>query len=851
MRTIYTKTITTIVFVFILTSSFAQSKIEGILTNSQKTPIEGANVVIKGTKYNTTSDAFGKFSIETQEKLPVTLLIQYAGYKTKEITINKLLDAPLEIQINDENALAEVVVTSRRRIEKLQNIPIPITVVSGAQADQASAFNVNRLKELIPSVQLYSSNPRNTGINIRGLGSPFGLTNDGIDPGVGFYVDGVYYARPAATTLDFIDIEQIEVLRGPQGTLYGKNTTAGTFNIKTKKPSFTTGANFEVSYGNYGFLQAKTSITGALAKNLAGRLSFSGTQRDGLIENIVTGRYVNELNNQGFRGQLLFTPSESIDITLSADYTSQKPDGYAQVIAGVAPTQRAAYRQFYAIIADLNYTLPTTNAFDRIIDHDTPWRSEQQLGGASLNVEAKIGEGTLTSTTAWRFWKWNPSNDRDFTGLSALAKSQGFSKQDQWSQEVRYAGNVTSSLSGVIGVYAFGQEVQSDPLQIEESGDDQWRFAQSTTSPLWKTPGLLNGYGIKTYSDLNTFSGAVFGQLDWAITERLHVLPGLRYNYDQKKVDYSRVTYGGLQTTDPALIAIQQSVYSNQAFKADVDDTNFSGNLTVAYKVSDRINTYATYAKSFKPVGMNVGGLPTLAGLPILELAVVLPEEVNHYEIGVKTSPSANSILNLTLYDTEIKNYQTQVQSPELGVNRGYLANAAGVRVRGAELDASIFLNKHLTFNGALSYTEGIYTDFKNAPLPLEETGAKIPLKDISGSDLPGISRWAGTLGGEYSGSGKLFGNNGKFFVGLDAFYRSGFSSSPTPSIYLVVPSYALFNARIGFRASDGLSVFLWSRNIFNKDYYEQLLPAGGNAGQYAAVLGDQRTFGITFRYSL
>src|SRR5690606_25874896 len=167
---------------------------------------------------------------------------------------------------------------SRRRSEVLQNVPIPVSVVTRSLVEDAGAFNVNRLKELIPSVQLYSSNPRNTALNVRGQGTTFGLTNDGVEPGVGFYVDGVYYARPAAATFGFIDIERIEVLRGPQGTLFGKITTAGAFNVITRKPGFQPGANFEVSYGNYGFIQAKSSITGALSKKLAGRLSFSGSQ---------------------------------------------------------------------------------------------------------------------------------------------------------------------------------------------------------------------------------------------------------------------------------------------------------------------------------------------------------------------------------------------------------------------------------------------------------------------------------------------------------------------------------------------------------------------------------------------
>jgi iron complex outermembrane receptor protein len=840
----------TILFVLTFSISFAQN-IEGVVTNSENIPLEAANVIIKGTTSNTTTDQSGKFSIDSKGKLPLTLLVQYIGYKTAEIEITALpITTPLQVTLNEENALIEVVVSSRRRIEKVQDVPIAISVITGKQAEQTGAFNVNRIKELVPSVQLYSSNPRNTGINIRSLGSPFGLTNDGIDPGVGFYVDGVYYARPAATTLDFIDVEQIEVLRGPQGSLFGKNTTSGAFNITTRKPSFNSGADFEVSYGNFAFLQAKASVTGALGKKVAGRLSFSGTQRDGLVDNIVTGRATNTLNNQGIRGQLLYTPSENTNIILAADITTQRPDGYAQVVAGVAPTQRAAYRQFDAIIKDLNYQLPTLNAFDRKIDQDTPWRSGQDLGGISLNVDTKIGGGTLTSTTAWRFWNWDPSNDRDFTGLQVLAKSQNPTRQTQITQEVRYAGQLTSKISGVAGVFFIDQTSRTNGT--EESGNAQWRFSQSTTSPLWKTPGLFEGYGIKTDARIRSSSAAVFGQLDWAVTERLHILPGLRYNFDKKEADYTRTTYGGLQTTDPALLALKKSVYSDQAFTSDTDNTDFSGNITVTYKASDKINAYATYAKSYKPVGVNVAGLPTDAkGQPLLDLAVIKPEKVNHYEIGIKTSPFRNSIFNLAFFNTDIKDFQTNVQAAELGVNRGYLANADKVRVRGVELDASFVFSQHLTVNAAATYTDGKYVKFTNAPLPLEETGAPIAFKDVSGTDLPGASKWAGSLGGELSDKAKFFGNAGKIFLAIDSYARSEFSSSPSASKYLVVPGYAIFNARFGFRASDGLSVHFWGRNILNKDYYEQLLPAGGNTGQYAGVLGDQRTYGVTLKYSL
>jgi iron complex outermembrane recepter protein len=808
----------------------------------------GATVSIKGTTNGAATDANGEFALITGQKLPFTLIVSFVGYQKKEILIST---DKVEILLEENtNQLSDVVVTSRRRKESVQDIPIPISVIRGVTAEDAGAFNPNRLKELIPSVQLYSSNARNTTLNIRGLGSTFGLTNDGIDPGVGFYVDGVYYARPAATSLDFVDVDRVEVLRGPQGTLFGKNTTAGAFNITTRAPSFTPGASFETSYGNYNFIQAKASITGPLSKKLAARVSFSGTQRDGTVYNLTTLKPTNSLNNLGYRAQLLYTPNEKINITLAGDNARQRPDGYATVVAGVVTTKRAAYRQFNNIIADLGYKLPTTNPFDRVTDADSPWRANNDFGGVSLNVDAKIGEGTLTSTTAWRYWNWDPSNDRDFIGLPVLTKSQANSRHTQWTQEIRYAGQLSDKLSGVFGVFLIDQELTSAPVQIEESGSAQWRFSQSSTSALWKTSGLFDGFGTKITSRLKTLGAAVFSQVDWSITDKLHLLSGIRFNYDKKEVDFKRETYGGLQTTDPALLALKNSVYTNQAFNFNVEENNVSGQVTLSFRPNKQINSFATFSTSYKPVGVNLGGLPTANGAVLIDLARVKPEYVTHYEVGVKTRPTPQSTLNVTLYNTDIKDFQTQVQTAEVGVNRGYLANAESVRVQGVEIDGNIKFGEHLSLNSSVSYTDGKYISFTNAPVPLEETGGEFAFKDISGGVLPGISKWACSIGGEYSGAGKFISLKGNYFVALDTYYRSSFSSSPSPSQFLNIDGYALLNGRIGFRASNGISVLVWGRNLLNKNYFEQLLPAAGNSGYYAAVLGDPATYGTTVRYT-
>ncbi|GHE30296.1 TonB-dependent receptor [Sphingobacterium griseoflavum] len=832
------------------TRPIINASLEGTVVDADtREPIEGVTVQLEAVTHSVRTNRDGKFQFVTGQKLPFTVILSYVGYEKKTVVVSSS-PTVIELKPITEN-LSEVIVTSRRRREQLQDIPIPVSLIRGSAIEDAGAFNVNRLKELVPTVQLYTSNARNTTLNIRGLGSTYGLTNDGIDPGVGFYLDGVYIARPAATWLDFIDIEQIEVLRGPQGTLFGKNTTAGAFNITTRLPQFSPEANFELSYGNYGFIQAKTSLTGPISKKLAARVSFSGTQRNGTLYNVHTNRDINNINNLGFRGQLLYTPTEDIKIVVAGDVSKQKPDGYGWGIAGVVQTQRADYRQFDRIIADLNYTVPYTSAFERKVDLDTQSKADNELGGISVNADIKIGNGTLTSTSAWRYWDWVPLNDRDYLGLPVFTVSAGNSVHDQWSQEFRYSGKISEKVSGVVGLYGLWQDLRTDPVHTEEAGSALWRFAQSSTSDLWQTPGLFDNYGIRTTYGIKSTSLAAYSQVDWSVTDKLHILPGLRYNYDKKVANYDRQRYGGLETSDPALLALKNGVYTDQSFDTDASAGNWSGQLSAQYKFTPRLNTFATYSVSYKPIGINVGGLPTANGEVLLDLARVKPEAVHHKELGIKTIPTRHAILNLTIYQTDIRDYQTLVQTPDPGVNRGYLANAERVRVRGLELDGSIRLFNTLLLNGALAYTDGKYVRFTNAPVPLEEVGGPEAFKDVSGGELPGISKWAGSFGAEVTRKGKFLALTGSYFLGTDVFYRSTFSSSPSPSAYLNIDGYSLLNARVGFRASNGLSVLIWGRNIANTDYYEQLLAAPGSYGQYAGVVGDPRTYGVTLRYNL
>src|SRR5262245_17361452 len=357
--------------------------VSGLVRDSLGGAIPGATVRVineaTGAAQETVSDGEGSYQVTDlvagQYRVEATL----DGFEPAVArgTVDGPQAAKIDLTLTPARLTEGVVVTARRVEEAVQEVPIPVSVLSGELVASAGAFNVNRVKELIPTVQFYSSNPRNSAVTIRGIGSPFGLTNDGIEPGVGMYVDGVFYARPASATMDFLDVAQVEVLRGPQGTLFGKNTTAGAINVTSRRPTFSPESNVELAYGSYDFAQAKASVSGPLSDKVAGRISFSGTGRDGFIYNTQTQAETTTLNNIGLRGQLLVTPSKSVVVNVAVDHTRQRPEGYAQVVAGVAPTLRPANRQWSQIISDLNYTPPSYNAFDRLTDTDTSWQSNQ------------------------------------------------------------------------------------------------------------------------------------------------------------------------------------------------------------------------------------------------------------------------------------------------------------------------------------------------------------------------------------------------------------------------------------------------------------------------------------------
>jgi iron complex outermembrane receptor protein len=789
----------------------------------------------------------------------------------------------------------DIVVTARHRDESSQEVPIAISVIGGEHIDNTGAFNVGRLQQLTPALQFYSSNPRNTSVNIRGFGAPLGLTNDGIDQGVGIYVDDVYYSRVASSTFDFLDVQQIEVLRGPQGTLYGKNTTAGAINITTRPPTFDFEARAELSVGNYGFVQGKAVVSGPLSETVAVRLAVSETKRNGTIHNITNGQDQNDLDNTGLRAQLLWKPSSSLEITLAGDYNHQNAVCCTTVFAGYVPTQKAANRQYPTISGVQGYALSAAaqDPFNRLTDVDAEIRAKQSIGGVSLKAKLDLGANdSITSITAWRYWDWDPSNDRDFTALPITTISQNPSKQRQFTQELRY-NHHSDKLDFQIGSFFFTQKVNTDGSQVQGAAATKWLLSPNGGATNAYNNNVLNGLTSTNTIRFRNTSWSVYGQASWHPLPGLTIQPGVRLNYDKKSGSYNAVvtTANGTVLDTSALLiptasqtvaqqwqVAQLGVLLPENYSPSFSNWNVSYDLTLGYDITNNIHTYATYSKTFQTGGINLNGVPAaLSGLPLLNFQTVQPESVHSYEIGVKSQFWDRKItLNLAAFRTDISNYQASFSSnnsASLAVIRGYIANVPKVRSQGLEADFSVRPSERFNAYLNFAYTDATYRDFKNAPPPIELSGGStfvgtnctIPAVrstnvspascDISGQRLPGVSKYALSFGAEGNLPVALFGQSGQIYAGVDGSYRSDYYTNATPSPAALLPAYTLTNFRAGWRSDRDapgvkVDVFGWVRNAFNTGYFEQLQVAPNSVGLLVGNLGDPQTFGGTVKLS-
>ena len=752
--------------------------------------------------------------------------------------------------------LESVIVTARRREENLQAIPAAVSVVGGNLLDDSYTVNTQQLGQLVPSLYYNSANPRNTAYTIRGLGSntlSISAANDGIEPGVGFYMDQVYHGRPATASFDFTDIEQVEVLRGPQGTLFGKNTTAGAIHVISREPTFETEGNTEVSYGDDEFVQAKGAISGPLFKDVvAGRLSAQITQRDGSLTNVNTGKKLNELDNYAVRGQLLFVPTEDLKLRLIGDVSDLDSACCTQGFLRVGQSLRSPARQFPALAAGLGYEPPSRDVYERLTDIDTDLRINTQDGGVSLIADWNLGPTTLTSVTAWRYWDWDVSNDRDYTGIPIQMVQRIPSRQDQYSQEFRLGSNGATRLGYVAGLYYYSQEISGRPTSIYGPEAAYWLLSQANfTVPIPRN--LLDGYGQEGNSRFEMESYAAFGEGNYDFTERLTATLGLRYTHEDKEGTYATRVFGGLDLTGlPPVTAAELaraklSIFRPQNYVAADDVGSLSGRANLAYEFTDDLLVYGSYAYGYKSGGLNMSGLPLDAlNQPTLATAVIEDEKNITYEIGLKyTMFDSRATLNLAGYWTVVEDYQANViSSLETAAIRSYPANVPEVRVRGAEADFAASLFAGFTVRASAAYADGENTDYPAGPCPLEVQTAATVACDLTG--CAGLSDWAGTLGFDY----ELPLGNGALRLHADSSWRSGYYSDTSASQYTWIDGYNVTNASVGYRFNGGWEVDVFARNLFDSGYITALTIQTGNSGLILGQPSDPRMVGMTVRVS-
>ncbi|WP_350447287.1 TonB-dependent receptor [Pseudomonas solani] len=738
-----------------------------------------------------------------------------------------------EQQVDKDVALQKVTVTARRREEDVQDVPTPITTLSGATLETQRVYKVQDLQQVLPSVNVAFIHARQSSVAVRGIGN--NPASDGLEGSAGVYLDNVYLGRPGMAVFDLLDIEQLELLRGPQGTLFGKNTTAGVLNISTRAPTFSPERTVEVSGGQDGYFQAKGTVNGALSETLAARLSAYRTRDDGFIKNIHNGDDLNGGERQGVRGQFLFEPNEDFSLRWINDYNEEDSSTGTMVVYG-AP---ARYWQRAALAG----ASPLRDPDDKKVNIDGRQSVSVHQGGSSVEANWNLAGGyTLTSISAYRYWHFTPANDESLN-VPALLDTGVEVHDRQFSQEIRLASPTGGAFDYVLGAYVFNQNLGNKTFTDYGSQADLFLLGANLDA--------LNNVSTKANGKIETDSYALFAQGTWHLTDRLDFTAGLRGTYEEKDANIKRFApVGGAAVTGQAaaIRAAQLGAYDSGDLSLHNAAPSFL--LSLAYKFDDDLLGYASLAHGEKSGGVNlaVGSAP-VAGADSL---LVGPERANDAELGFKsTLLDRRLLLNANLFWTGIHGYQatTLYQAPGSTNVVQVLANAGSVRSRGLEFEATALPVRGLTLNVNGSYNDVTYLSFKDAPCPGEvSTAPGAPATcDLTGERVVGASKWIANLSGEYKWQLE---NRIEPYLTASYSYRSEAEGTLDNSDLSKIDGYGLVNLSAGVRRDLGdgqVDASIWVRNATDTDYY--LSAFAYLNGAYTASVGAPRTAGVSLRY--
>ncbi|WP_417450167.1 TonB-dependent receptor [Kordiimonas sp.] len=798
---------------------------------------------------------------------------------------------PAVAQAKDQNAsnqvqFEEIIVTAQKREETLQEVPIAVSVLSGNALRDNFVDSIDTLTTLAPSLTFSTSNSdKNASVRIRGVGS-FTFANT-VEPSVSFVVDGVSLARQGQGFQDLIDIERVEVLRGPQSTLFGKNASAGVINVVTKKPSKDFEYDGEVQYAELDDVQVKASVSGPLSEKVGGRLSGFYKTRDGHIENLSTGRSGNGYENWGIRGKLLVEPSGALELQLIGEYRENKAEccqwtarGFGEDRDDVSYALNNSGQAFLASIGDVVPSPTNKEAFTNgdLFNNSRQW-------GVSLEANWDVGEYTLTSISAVKSWDFDNSTDIDGTSnalpisatpvrdigigipvslgvphentLPVLDINGHQSKVTQYSQELRLQSPIGEKFDYVAGLYGFY-------FDLDDAFDRRYAYVypyQVAPGVFYGTPVFLSG---TKYSTVNTRNVAAFGQANYHINDKLDLIIGGRVLYERLEydvfVDQQDVLVEGdtnIYASAPAL-----DIRNNPVSTSDTAATIKAG---FAYEIDDTLNSYFTYTTGYKgkaSESYSVIETDPQTNQPVTNTYIneVEPETSDAYELGLKyLSDDKRFQMNLALFLTKYKGLQFQIFDPS--TNTARLANAGRAETKGVEADF-IFRPQveGLTLSGSFAYVKAKVSELLGQTCyPGQKAtegcdingGGDFGTQDLFDVDLPNSPDLKFNVSARYEREISASGAMGFAQVTYNWQDETQFQLGGTDDT--IEDSYGIMNASVGVASADGrYTLTLFAKNLIDKQYstalfYDFLVP--GLVDQYVPREAE-RYFGASLRVS-
>ncbi len=693
--------------------------------------------------------------------------------------------------------LEEVLVTARKREENLQQVSVAVSVVTAQTIADAGLVRLTDISQLVPNMT-YQENISNkfTNVTLRGLSSSGGLGND---PGIGVYVDEVYVARESGFNADLLDIERVEVLRGPQGTLFGRNTAVGAINISTKKPLDEFEGMVLADVGDYEYQRYGALVNGPITEELSAKLSGVYNNRDGYLDNTFGGT-VNTVDYYTFRGQMLWEPIERLELLLIGDYREDTSDGNNLITRNQGEP------------VDKNYEVSIPDSGSE----------EVQAQGLALNAKYELKDYLLTSITSVNKIDEEYKNDQDWSELDALT---GNDKRDnkQWSQELRISTMTDSSLQWVAGLYYFNQEF--DAVQESINGPDTVFAALGLTNligsgTLPSSIGLPDTVGIEATSTIKGDSYAAYGNADYSINEQWSVNAGLRYSRDKKELDY-------VQVADPLAVAFG---FNNLDIEDDIDDDQWTPTLSLNWTPVEDLLTYIKYSKGYKAGGFN-NSISSTGSAVAFD-----PEKLDAYELGLKSTWLDNTLrVNAAVFHMEYDDKQESAFVTGIGFVQ---TNAGKATSDGAEVEVQYLLTDNWSIYGSVGYVDATYDEYI-----IDED------ENNNGNDLTRAPEWTANIGTqvEWQYTDYLHG-----MFRLDYSYQDESYTQANNDPFFVAEEQNLVNARL--QVSDAENTWqatLWGRNLTDDDSINTIDgPSTFFFDTYHYSLIAPRTYGVELQYN-